>query len=77
MVRPWEGGKRGTSERKRRSDGYKREGGREERCGGQRCGGRKEIWIKTGREEEDEEGFIKEGRKDKGQRPRKERLGGK
>lgn len=28
MVRPWEGGKRGTSERKRRSDGYKREGGR-------------------------------------------------
>lgn len=38
-----------------------REGGREERCGGQRCGGRKEIWIKTGREEEEEEGFIKRG----------------
>ena len=76
-----EGGKRGTSERKSRRDGYKREGGRKWREGrrrGQRCGGIKEIWIKTGREEEEERrDLYKEVRKDKrGQQPRKERLGG-
>lgn len=76
MVRPWEGGKRGTSERKRRSDGYKREGGREERCGGQRCGGTRYGSKLEGKRKKRRD-LYKEGRKDKGQRPRKERLGGK
>lgn len=48
----------GREERARGRGGVMDIRGREERCRGQRCGGRKEIWIKTGREEEEEEGFI-------------------
>lgn len=56
MVRPWEGGKRGTSERKRRSDGYKREGGRE---GGKVW--RTAMWRKEGDMDQNWEGRGRRG----------------
>lgn len=76
MVRPWEGGKRGTSERKRRSDGYKREGGRKGVEDSDVEEGRR-YGSKLGGKRKKRRDLYKEGRKDKGQRPRKERLGGK